>query len=209
MTPSSLSSGAGVLFSLDRLPFWSVAAVYVLVALLLGVVVRLATGRSLARIAAHRRTELSRAIATTVPRPAAVAVVLVVLAAGLRLVPREDPQLAQVHRLVAIVLALLGVAVMMRVAFRSIGAFGRSNPELRSSAGIGKAVAWVVGLGVAAVVMSPGFVDGGVGFTVYFHARSFVDQGVVQHALRKRIAARLKKEGVALAQVTAAVIRRE
>jgi len=129
VTPSSLSSGAGVLFSLDRLPFWSVAAVYVLVALLLGVVVRLATGRSLARIAAHRRTELSRAIATTVPRPAAVAVVLVVLAAGLRLVPREDPQLAQVHRLVAIVLALLGVAVMMRVAFRSIFRWCRSSPR--------------------------------------------------------------------------------
>ena len=48
------------------------------------------------------------------------------------------------------------------------------------------------GLGVRVVV------DGAVGFTVAFHVLSFADQSVVQPALRKRIAARLKKEGIAI-----------
>src|SRR5262249_34662646 len=56
--------------------------------------------------------------------------------------------------LIAMSLAILGVAVVMRVALRSIDAYGRSNPELRSSSGIGHAVTWVVGLAVVAVIVS-------------------------------------------------------
>jgi small-conductance mechanosensitive channel len=249
---------------------------------------------------------------------------------------------------------VLGVAVVMRVAFRSIEAYGRSNPELKSSAGIGKAITWVVGLSVIAalvsdalgvslapaltalgvgslavalalqdtlsnffsgvylvvdkpvrpgdfirvdpsfegyvesigwrsthlrtlannlvvlpnatlsksiitnyslptshvassvrvdvvfeanldevedaladeakralelpgmvdapapsVTMAPGFVDGAVGFTVAFHVRSFADQATVQSALRKRIAARLKREGIEPSSVRIAVLKRE
>jgi small-conductance mechanosensitive channel len=48
------------------------------------------------------------------------------------------------------------------------------------------------------VLMSPGFVDGGVGFSIFFHVRSYGDQASVQHAIRMRVAARLKKEGVHL-----------
>jgi small-conductance mechanosensitive channel len=57
--------------------------------------------------------------------------------------------------------------------------------------------------------MSPGFVDGAVGFTVAFHVLSFADQSVVQPALRKRIAARLKKEGIALSAPKVAVLKRD
>lgn len=48
------------------------------------------------------------------------------------------------------------------------------------------------------VALSPGFVDGALAFSVSFYSRSYAEQGAVQHALRMRIAARLKKEGVPL-----------
>jgi small-conductance mechanosensitive channel len=57
------------------------------------------------------------------------------------------------------------------------------------------------------VALAPGFVDGVVAFSVYFQVRTFGDQGAVQHALRKRIAARFKKDGIALASVRAAVFK--
>jgi small-conductance mechanosensitive channel len=52
------------------------------------------------------------------------------------------------------------------------------------------------------VALAPGFVDGGIAFTVYFRVRSIDDQGGVQHAMRKRIAARFKKDGIALSAAT-------
>ena len=338
----------------DTLPVWSLvvayAAFWTLVALLVGVVLR----RSLARIALHRRNELSEVLARSLPRPAGIAVLLIALAAGLRFLPLGAPRLKEAHRFVAVALCVLGVVVLIRVALRSIDAYGRSNPELRSSAGIGKAITWVVGLAVVAalvsdalgvslapaltalgvgslavalalqetlsnffsgvylvvdkpvrpgdfirvdpsfegyvesigwrsthlrtlannlvvlpnatlskaiitnfslptahvassvrvdvafeadldkvedaladeakraldlpgmadapapsVAMSPGFVDGGVGFTIAFHVRSFANQGVVQSALRKRIAARLKREGIETTLPRVAVLKRD
>jgi small-conductance mechanosensitive channel len=316
--------------------------------------VRSVLRRSLARIAARRPNELSEVLAASLPRPAGIAVFLVALAAGLRLAPLPEPRLVVAHKLVAVSLAVLGVSVLMRVGLRSIEAYGRSNPGLRSSAGMGKAVVWVVGLAVDAVLVSealgislapaltalgvgslavalalqdtlsnffsglyivvdkpvrpgdfiridptyegyvesigwrsthlrtiannlviipnaslskaiitnytlpnphvassvrvdvaadsdldrvedmladeakraldvpgiaqapvphvsltPGFVDGGIGFTVFFHVRSFGEQVSVQHAVRKRLAARFKKEGIALATVRTAVLRKE
>jgi hypothetical protein len=62
---------------------------------------------------------------------------------------------------------------------------------------------------VPSVAMAPGFVDAGIGFTITFHVVSFAEQGSVQHTIRKRVAMRLKKEGIALGTVSAAVLRRE
>jgi small-conductance mechanosensitive channel len=341
-----------VLPAIDKLPLWSMVLAYVGLWLLVGVLVRSFLARSLERIAAAGRTEWTEVVAHSLPRPAGIAVFLVAMAAGLRALPLEQSKISEAHKLIAVLLAVLGVAVLMRVAFRAIEAFGRSNPELRSSAGIGKAVTWVVGLGIDAVLvsdalglslapaltalgvgslavalalqdtlsnffsglylvvdkpvrpgdfirvdptyegyvqsigwrsthlrtlsnnlviipngtlaksiitnytlptphvassvrvdvgvdadldrvedaltdearraadipgiadapapsvsMSPGFADGGVGFTIFFHVRSYGDQGSVQHALRKRVAARLKKEGIALSQTRVALIK--
>lgn len=341
-----------MLATIDKLPLWSLVLAYVALWLLVGVLVRSLLGRSLRRIAAASRTEWTEVVALSLPRPAGAAVFLVAMAAGLRALPLAQAKLTEAHKLIAVALAVVGVGVLMRVALRAIEAFGRSNPELRSSAGIGKAVTWVVGLGVDAVLVSdalgislapaltalgvgslavalalqdtlsnffsglylvvdkpvrpgdfirvdpsyegyvqsigwrsthlrtlnnnlviipngtlskaiitnytlptphvassvrvdvapdadldkaedaladeakraadipgisdapapsvalaPGFADGGIGFTISFHVRSFGDQGSVQHALRKRIAARLKKEGIALSQTRVALIK--
>jgi small-conductance mechanosensitive channel len=120
----------------------------------LGIVVFAALHRTLARVAATRPTELSEVLAASLPRPAGIATFLVALAAGLRIAPLPEPRLVLAHRLVALALGVLGIAVLMRVAIQSIEAYGRSNPELRSSAGVGKAVTWVVGLGMDAVLVS-------------------------------------------------------
>jgi small-conductance mechanosensitive channel len=338
----------------DKLPPWSFIAAYAGFWAVISILVGAGLRRSLAGIAKHRRDEVSEVIARSLPRPAGIAVFLVALAAGVRFLPLGELRMHEAHRFIAIALCVLGVAVIMRVVLRSIDAYGRSNPQLRSSAGIGKAITWVVGLAVVAVLVSdllgvslapaltalgvgslavalalqdtlsnffsgvylvtdkpvrpgdfirvdptfegyvesigwrsthlrtlnnnlvilpnailsksvitnyslptahvassvrvdvafdvdldkvedaladeakraldlpgiadapmpsvsmiPGFVDGAVGFTVAFHVLSFADQSVVQPALRKRIAARLKKEGIALSTPRVAVLKRD
>lgn len=340
-----------VLASFDKLSAWPVAGAYTLLWLLLSALAYVILHRSLATMAKARGTKLSEVLATTIPRPASIAVFLIGIASGLRVFRLPGSDVLELHKLLALALGVVGVAVLMRIAFRSIDAFGRNNPALRSSAGIGRAVTWVVGLGVVAVLASdalgislapaltalgvgslsvalalqdtlsnffagvyiifdkpvrpgdyirvdpnydgyvesigwrsthlktmsnnlviipnatlskavitnyalptpsvassvrvdvvpdadldrvedaladearraldlpgiasapapsvaltPGFVEGVVAFTVFFYVRSFGDQVGVQHGLRKRIAARLKKEGIALA--TASVILR-
>jgi small-conductance mechanosensitive channel len=338
----------------DKLPPWWLLLGYVAFWLLVGTVVRSLLRRWLGGLVAARPTELNEVLAGSLPRPAGIAVFLVALAAGLRLAPLPEPRLVIAHKLVAVAIAVLGISALMRVGLRSIEAYGRSNPGLRSSAGMGKAVVWVVGLATDAVlisealgislapaltalglgslavalalqdtlsnffsglyivvdkpvrpgdfiridpsyegyvvsigwrsthlrtiannfvvipnatlskaiitnytlptphvltnvridvaadadvdrvedaladeakraldvpgiaqapvpnvVMSPGFVDGGIGFTINFHVASFSEQVNVQHAIRKRLAARLKKEGIALATVRTAILKRE
>jgi len=339
---------------LDKVPAWALAAAYlaawILAAWLAGRVLR----RWLEHVASQRRNEVTEVLAKSLPRPAAIAVLLVALAAGLRLAPLGPMHLLEVHRLLTFALAVVGVAASMRVAFKTIDAFGRSHPDLRSSAGIGKGIAWIVGLAIIAAIVSdalgvslapaltalgvgsltlalalqdtlanffagiylvvdkpvrpgdfirvdpsfegyvesigwrsahlrtltnnlviipnstlskaiitnftlptphvassvrvdvsfdadldrvedaladeakrsldipgiadapapsialaPGFVDGGVGFTVFFHVRSFADQLPVQQAIRKRVAARLKKDGIAMSDVRTRVIKRD
>jgi small-conductance mechanosensitive channel len=343
-----------VLAWFDNLPGWSPVVAYAVFWILIAIFIASSLRRSLAGLAKHRRDVVSEVLAETLPGPAGIAVFLVALAAGVRFLPLQTRPMTEAHRFVAITLCVLGVALLMRVALRSIEAYGRSNPELKSSDGIGKAITWVVGLAVIAalvsdalgislapaltalgvgslavalamqdtlsnffsgvylvvdkpvrpgdfirvdpsfegyvesigwrsthlrtmnnnlvvipnatlsksvitnyslptpdvassvridvpfdadldkvesaltdeatraldlpgmadaptpnVVMAPGFVDGGVGFTVQFHVRSFGDQSEVQQALRKRIAARLKREGIAPSNVRAVVLRHE
>jgi len=338
--------------AIDKVPFWTVAVGYLVLWALVGVLVRGVLHRSLKAVAAAQRNEWSEVLAASLPRPAGIAVFLVAAWAGVRFLPIDVLHMTDAHKFVAVLLAMLGVAVLMRVAFKAIIAFSRSNPELRSSAGIGKAVTWIVGLAIMAVLASdalgislapaltalgvgslavalalqdtlsnffsglyivvdkpvrpgdfirvdptyegyvesigwrsthlrtlannlviipnatlskailtnytlptphvassvrvdvaldadidrvedaladeakrmkdipgiaeapapsvllaPGFVDGMIGFTVYFHVRSFSEQGSVQHTVRKRIASRLRKDGIELAAVRGVVLK--
>jgi small-conductance mechanosensitive channel len=331
---------------LDTLPAWSLALAYLAASLAVAVLARWLLSRSLRGIASARPSDVSDILAAVLPRPVAITLFLVMLSGGLRLLPLGQPKVVALHRLVVLGLDVVGVGAAMRIAFQSIDSFGRSKPELKSTAGMGRAVTWVVGIGFAAVavsdslgislapaltalgvgslavalalqdtlsnffsgvyivfdkpvrpgdyirldsgaegyveaigwrsthlrtqannrvvipnatlskaivtnyslptpevassvrfdiapdadidkaenllseearraldlpgiaqapapgvILAPGFVDGAVAFTVFFTVRRFEDQVPVQHALRKRIAARLKKEGIALASV--------
>jgi small-conductance mechanosensitive channel len=122
--------------------------------MLLGVLVRRLLRRWLGDFAKANPTEVAEVIASAVPRPAGVAVFLAGLAGGLRFLAVPETRLLELHKILAFSLATLGAVLMMRVAFKAIDAYGRSNPALRSSAGIGKAVTWVAGLALIAVLAS-------------------------------------------------------
>jgi small-conductance mechanosensitive channel len=140
--------------ALERVPDWAAAALFVLLWLLAGVLTRSVLRRWLGQIAAHQKTEVAEVLAGAVPRPAGMAVFLVGLATGVRLVAVPQQRLLEIHKVLAFSLAALGVGLMMRVALRSIEAYGRSNPALQSSSGIGRAVTWMVGLAIQAVLLS-------------------------------------------------------
>ena len=342
-----------MLDSFDKLSNWSTAGGCALLSLALAASAYLSLRRSMRRIAAARRTKVSEVLATSVPRPAAVAVFLLAMTSGLSVFRLHGANLTELHRLLALALSVVGVSVLMRIALQSIDAYGHSSPDFRTAAGIGRAVTWVVGLGWVAVLVSdalgislapaltafgigslavalalqdtlsnffagvciifdkpvrlgdfiridpsydgyvesigwrsthirtpsntivivpnttlskaiitnfslptpqvassvridvsadsdidrveevltdeakraldvpgvvrtpepsvalaPGFVDGGIGFTVSFHVRCIGDQPGAQHALRKRIAARFKKEGIAFSAASVAPGRR-
>jgi small-conductance mechanosensitive channel len=342
-----------VLDSFDKLSNWSTAGGCALLSLALSAVAYVSLRRSMRRIAAARRTKVSEVLATSVPRPAAVAVFLLAMTSSLSVFHLPGANLPELHHLLALALSIVGVSVLMRIALQSIDVYGHSSPDFRTAAGIGRAVTWVAGLGWVAVLVSdalgislapaltafgigslavalalqdtlsnffagvciifdkpvrlgdfiridpsydgyvesigwrsthirtpsntivivpnamlskaiitnfslptpeiassvridvsadadvdrveealkdearraldvpgmvrtpepsvalaPGFVDGGIGFTVSFHVRSIDDQAGAQHALRKRIAARFKKEGIALSAASVAPGRR-
>ncbi len=338
---------------IDKLPFWYIALAYAALWALVGFLVRTFLRRSLGAIAKARGTEWSEVLAHSLPRPAGAAVFLVAIATSAHALPLEQLHLTEVHQNPSrSPLAILGVIVLMRVAFKAIDAFGRSNPALASSAGIGKALTWVIGGAITAVLvsdalgislapaltalgvgslavalalqdtlsnffsgvtilvgqpvrpgdfirvdpsyegyvesigwrstqlrtaannlvvipnatlakaivtnyslpnlhvaasvridvsldadidkvedaladearravdiptvaespapsvaLSPGFVDGVIGFSVYFHVTTYADQGSAQHAIRKRIAARFRKDGIAFASVRTVVLK--
>jgi small-conductance mechanosensitive channel len=343
-----------VLASIDKLPMWAPLAASLVVGVLLAILTRAAMARWLSGIAKARPSHVTDVLAATLPRPIGVAVFLESAAVGLRLAPLAEPRLLVAHRVLSVAFAVVGVAVFIRVGSRSLEAYGRSNPEARSSTGVGKAVVWLIGLAIDAVLISdafgislapaltalgvsslavalalqdtlsnffsglylvvdrpvrpgdfvrvdpsyegyvesigwrstrlrtlngnfviipnatlskaiitnyslpspqvassvrvdvaadadidrvedaladearravdvqgiadvpapgvafsPGFVDGGLGFTIFFQARSFAEQFSVQNAIRKRVAARLKREGIALSSVRVAVLKRE
>jgi small-conductance mechanosensitive channel len=145
-----------VLRSLDlpSWPSWAAITAYILLWLVAGVLGRSVLRRWLGSFAAHQKTELSEVLAATVPRPAGIAVFLVGLAMGLRFLAVPETRLLEYHRVLAFSLATLGVGLLTRVAARSIDAYGRSNPDLRSSAGLAKAVTWVAALALIAILAS-------------------------------------------------------
>jgi small-conductance mechanosensitive channel len=120
----------------------------------MGILVRRLLRRWLGDFAKANPTEVAEVLAEAVPRPAGMAVFLAGVAGGLRFLSVPETRLLELHKILAFSLATLGVVLVMRVAFKAIDAYGRSNPALKSSAGLGKAVTWVAGLALIAVLAS-------------------------------------------------------
>jgi small-conductance mechanosensitive channel len=140
--------------TLDKLPVQAFYAAYIAFWLTVALVVRDLLRRWLTRLAKAQPTEVTEVLAASLPRPAGIGVFLVALSAGVRYLAVQGARLEAMHRLFAASFALLGVIVIARVAFRLIDAYGRSNPELRSSAGIGKALTSVLSVCIGALLVS-------------------------------------------------------
>jgi small-conductance mechanosensitive channel len=143
-----------VIHDIDKLPAWALVLGYGVFWGVLAVFVRGILRRWLAAIAAAHPTEVNEVVAATLPRPAGIMVFFVGVSAGLRFLPLETKAEALIHHLLPTSLLMVGVGALMRVAFHSIAAYGRSNPSLQSSAGVARALTWVIGMGACAILLS-------------------------------------------------------
>jgi small-conductance mechanosensitive channel len=135
-------------------PFWLVLGVYTAIAALLATALAAVVKGSLTGIARRSPSHLTEVVAGTVPRPVGAAFFLAEISGGLRWLPLPSSLEAVTRHLLPFALAILAVLLLMRMSRRAIEAFGRSNPALRSTAGIAHATTWVVGLSLTAVLLS-------------------------------------------------------
>ena len=73
---------------------------------------------------------------------------------GLRFLPIPTSVETLTKHDLPFVLGTLGVAVLMRVALNSISAYAETSSQLKSVAGMGRAITWIVGLALIAVLVS-------------------------------------------------------
>lgn len=146
---------------LHGLPQWASVAAYVAFAVLVAAVVRALLRRWLSRLVAAHDTAFSHVLAGSLPRPIAVATFLFMIGAGIKWMPLPEAVTSDLRKYLPIAIGSVGIVLVMRVALRAIDAYGRSNPELKSTAGIGRAVTWI--LGVAAITI---FVSDALGISL-------------------------------------------
>jgi small-conductance mechanosensitive channel len=140
--------------SVSREPPWLVLAVYGAIAATGALVVAGAIKGSLASLARRSPSHLTEVVARSAPQPLGFAIFLAEISAGLRWLPLPTKLEMLTRHLLPFALGVISILLLMRVARRAIDAFGRSNPALRSSAGLGRAATWVVGLSLIALLVS-------------------------------------------------------
>jgi small-conductance mechanosensitive channel len=135
-------------------PVWLLLSIYAAlaasVATLLGVVMK----GSLTQLSRRSPSHLTDVLARVVPGPLGFALFLAELSAGLRWLPLPKTLEALTKHLLPFAFEIFAILVVMRIARRALDAFGRSNPTLRSTAGLGRGAAWVVCLGLIALLVS-------------------------------------------------------
>jgi small-conductance mechanosensitive channel len=139
---------------LHDLPLLPIVALYALVALLGAVVTRRAVRRALERAAPRMDPQLQRVMARSLPRPAAIAVFLLIASMALRLLPLPTSVERLTQHDLPFALGTLGVVVLMRVALNGVAAYAETSNQLKSTAGMAKAITWIVGLSLIAVIVS-------------------------------------------------------
>ncbi len=133
---------------------WLLLGVYAAISAVVAVAIAGVVKRSLAELARRSPSNLTEIVSLTVPRPLGGAVFLAEISGGLRWLPLPAQLEALTRHLLPFALAILAVFLLMRMARRTIDAFGRSNPALRSTAGIARAVTWVAGLSLTILLLS-------------------------------------------------------
>ncbi len=139
---------------LHELPLWPAIVAYLFVALLCGLLARRALKAWLDRDLAAMDPHLHQVLARTLPRPAGVAVFLFMASLGMRFFPLPTNLETLTKHIFPFITGTLAVIVLMRVALASITAYGATYPQLKSTAGIGRAITWVMGCALIAVLVS-------------------------------------------------------
>jgi small-conductance mechanosensitive channel len=137
-----------------ELPLWPAVVAYLCLAVLCGIVARNALRSWLDRARTTMQPHLHEVLVHSLPRPVGAAVVLFVVSVGLRFFPIPAHLETLTRHILPFITGALAVVVLMRIALASILAYGDSYPQLKSSAGIGRAITWIIGLALIAVLMS-------------------------------------------------------
>jgi small-conductance mechanosensitive channel len=136
------------------LPLWQLLIAYLAIAVVGSAIVLRVSRMWMRAVASRSEALIHRVLAEALPRPLALSVFVVALAAGAKWLPLPEHQATLLRNLVPFASWTLVVIAAMRVVLRAITAYGESSPDLRSSAGIGRAATYVVGLAMIAVIVS-------------------------------------------------------
>jgi small-conductance mechanosensitive channel len=139
---------------LRQSPLSLVLAAYAALAFVVGLVGWNLSRAWLHRLAHQGKSDLHDVLAASLPRPIGAAVFLFAVDTGLHFLPIPEADEATAHRWMRFGLAIFIVLTLARVGRKAIDAYGRSNPALRSSAGLGKAIIWVICLAATALLVS-------------------------------------------------------
>jgi small-conductance mechanosensitive channel len=139
---------------LHDLPLLPVAAFYLLVALFGGVITRNTIHRTLERTSGQMGPSLHRVLSHALPRPAGLAVFLLFASMALRFLPIPPSIETLTKHDIPFVLGTVGVMVLMRASLSAITAYGETFPQLKSTAGMARAITWILGLALIAVLLS-------------------------------------------------------
>jgi small-conductance mechanosensitive channel len=99
-------------------------------------------------------TNMHDVFAASLPRPIGTAVSLLAIDVALHWLPLSAVVEAIIHRWMRFGLAIFVVVTVSRVGRNAIDAYGRSDPALRSSSGLGKAIIWVICVAATALLVS-------------------------------------------------------
>lgn len=139
---------------LHDLPLWPIVALYALVALLGGIATWNAARHALDRSVGKMDPQLHRIMSRAIPRPAGAAVFLLVASMALRLLPIPASVETLTKHDLPFALGTIGVIVLMRVGLSAISAYAETVPQLKSTSGMARAITWIVGLCLIAVLVS-------------------------------------------------------
>ena len=139
---------------LQDLPLWLIVVLYAFVSLLLAIFVRNAVKRWLDELGPRMTPQLHRILARSLPRPAGAAIFLLATSLGLRVFPLPTSVETLTKHVLPFILGSLGVIVLIRVSLNAIAAYSETFPQVKSTAGMARAITWILGLVLLAVLVS-------------------------------------------------------
>jgi small-conductance mechanosensitive channel len=139
---------------IDQLPLWPIVALYLFLALLVSILARNALRRAIDRAQGRFGPNFHQVLVHSVPRPASAVVFLLAVSEGLRHLPLPSSVETLANHDLPFLIEATGVTVLMRAGLAAISAYGATFPQLKSTAGMARAITWILGLALIAVLLS-------------------------------------------------------